>query len=165
MGAWHETLREKRIGIMLHYDASGSDKGAVSWLLNDPRCRVSYNWLITDEGAQYTVAPVDARAWHAGVCRPSNPDLPYVDANSAFYGISIAATDGETATEIQREAVVRLCVPLFKRHRWSRVNSLYRIVGHNTECWPRNRKHDPVGSNPNKPVLSVQDVRDAVRDS
>lgn len=157
------TLREPRQGILVHYDASASDAGALAWLRDDPRCRVSYNWLILDDASQHTIAPLDARAWHAGVCRPSDARLGYRDANSAFYGIAIAATDGEVATEAQREWVARLCVPLFRRHGWSRQEDLWRIVGHNTEAYPRGRKHDPVGSNPARPVLSVADIRNLVR--
>lgn len=159
MGAWHEKLNEKRVGVCLHYDGSASDKGAIAWLRDDPRCKVSYNWLLLDDASQHTIAPVDARAWHAGVCRPSSPELGYTDANSALYGISIAATDGEVATEAQMEGVARLIVPLFKRHRWSRKDDLWRIVGHDTEAWPRGRKHDPTGSDPEKPVLSVAVIR------
>jgi N-acetyl-anhydromuramyl-L-alanine amidase AmpD len=162
MAAWGETLREPRIGIMVHYDASASDAGALAWL-RSPECKVSYTWIILDDGSQITIAPPDARAWHAGVCRPSNPRLPYRDANSAFYGIAIAATAGDRATPRQAQAVANLCVALFQRHQWSRATDLYRIVGHNTECWPRGRKTDPEGPNRNDPVLSVEDIRDLVR--
>lgn len=162
MAAWGDTLHEERKGIMLHYDASASDAGAVAWL-NSPACKVSYSWIILDDGSQITIAPTDARAWHAGVCRPSNPQLPYKDANSAFYGIAIAATAGDHATPAQTQAVANLCVGVFQRHKWSRSTDLYRIVGHNTECWPRGRKTDPEGPNPSDPVLAVEDIRDLVR--
>lgn len=158
MAAWGDELYEARKGVMLHYDASASDAGAVAWL-RSPECRVSYTWIILDNGAQITIAPPDARAWHAGVCRPSDPKLPYKDANSAFYGIAIAATAGDRATDLQKQAVVNLCVALFQRHKWSRKTGLYRIVGHNTECWPRGRKTDPEGPTPGSPVLSVAEIR------
>ena len=163
MGAWHNTITEPRQGICLHYDASASDPGAVTWLRDDPRCHVSYNWLLTDDGAQHTIAPLDARAWHAGVCRPSEPRLTYRDANSALYGIAIAATDGTVATQVQESWMAELCASLLLRHGWSLTDDLWRIVGHDTEAWPRGRKHDPTGSNPVKPVLSVAAVRDLVR--
>jgi hypothetical protein len=85
--------------------------------------------------------------------------LAYRDANSALYGLAIAATDGEVATQVQTEAVAMLCVPLFKRHRWDRKDDLWRIVGHDTEAWPRGRKRDPTGSDPSRPVLSVEAIR------
>lgn len=159
MAAWGETLLESRKGCMLHYDASASDKGAVAWL-RSPECRVSYTWIILDDGSQITIAPPDARAWHAGVCRPSDPArLTYKDANSAFYGIAIAATAGDRATAPQKQAVVNLCVALFQRHKWSRKSGLWRIVGHSTECWPRGRKTDPEGPDTSRPVLSVAEIR------
>lgn len=162
MAAWDETLREGRTGVMLHYDASASDAGAVAWL-RSAECRVSYNWIILDNGGQVTIAPTDARAYHAGVCRPSAEAPPYRDANSAFYGVAIAATDGEKATEAQKQAVVHLCVALFQRHGWDRQTELHRLVGHDTEAWPRGRKPDPTGSNPASPVLSVHEIRNRVR--
>lgn len=161
MAAWGDVLREPRMGVVLHYDASASDAGAVAWLRSDA-CRVSYNWIILDNGAQVTIAPMDARAYHAGVCRSSDPRLPYHDANSAFYGVAIAATDGDLATPLQKQAVVNLCVGLFRRHGWDRQSEGWRIVGHDTEAWPRGRKHDPTGSNPLRPVMSVQEIRNLV---
>ena len=80
----YNALREKRKGCMIHYDGSGSDLGAVQWFA-DPRCKVSYNLLGLDDGSYVRIAPDHARAWHAGRCRPSDPDrLHYGDANSAF---------------------------------------------------------------------------------
>lgn len=78
---------------MLHFDGSVSDTGAWKWF-TDPRCNVSYNYLVLDNGDIVSIAPKDARAWHAGKCRPSGP-LNYSDANSAFYGVA-AATNEKT---------------------------------------------------------------------
>jgi hypothetical protein len=153
------TLREKRIGIMFHYDASTSDAGAVQWLKHDSRCKVSYNTLVLDNGTVEQIAPDNRRAWHAGVCRSSDPRLVYADANSAFYGISIAATAGETATAAQKATIDRLCEEIFTKEGWSKCNDAWRVVGHNTEAWPRGRKSDPIGPNPNKPVLSTTEIR------
>lgn len=144
--------------MMLHYDASSSDRGAVAWLTQDPRCRVSYNWLITDEGAIHSIAPYEARAWHAGVCRPSE-DFDYTDANSAFFGIAIAAKDGEVATHEQFTAVVLLIEAIFRANDWTEVA---RITSHHLEAWPRGRKLDIVGTDPEKPVLCLETVRDSV---
>src|SRR3990167_6545186 len=137
VAAWGNRNFEPRQGCMLHFDASASDQGAMAWMLNDPRCKVSYHWLVLDNGAQLTVAPMAARAWHAGVCRPSSTSFTYKDANSAFYGIAIAATDGDVATPAQRLAVARLTAGLFKLNRWDRRLELWRITGHENECWPR----------------------------
>lgn len=153
-------LYEPRVGCLLHYDASTNDKGAVAWF-SDPRCKVSYQWLVTDDGVPHRLAPDTARAYHAGVCRPSNPRLQYKDANSAFYGISLAATDGDTCTPQALQTVVRLCVGYFLERGW-KSSEVFRIVGHSSEASPRGRKVDPEGTHPT-PVLSVDKVREAVK--
>lgn len=155
-------LMETRCGILLHYDQSGSDAGALDWLTKDPACRVSYNVLILDDGSAHVIAPLDRRAWHAGVCRSSDTvRLPYRDANSALYGVAIAARDGEVATAAQFAGVVEACRHLAKREGWDLRYEPWRIVGHDTEAWPRGRKTDPTGSNRTRPVLSVAAVRAA----
>lgn len=159
-GNWN-SRREPRVGIMLHYDGSLSDPGAVAWLRDDPRCRVSYNYLILDDGTRVQIAPEEARAWHAGVCRPSSDRLPYHDANSAFLGVAIAATPPDRVQPRQFAEVVQLCQEYFRVRGWSLVET-WRIVGHETEAWPRGRKIDPRGPNPAQPVLDVGLVRSAV---
>lgn len=158
----HEPLTERRVGVMIHYDASRSDKGAVAWLTTDPTCRVSYHWLVTDDGTAHTIAPHDRRAWHAGRCRSSDPQrLAYRDANSAFYGVAVAATAGDTITAPQLATVARLVRECFERERWPLADT-WRIVGHSSEAWHRGRKHDPEGLDPQRPVLSVATVRQQV---
>lgn len=158
LGNWNR-LREPRLGVMLHYDDSASDPGAVEWLTRDPRCRVSYNWLVLDDGTVVEIAPANARAWHAGVCRPSDPQrLRYRDANSAFYGIAIAASGRDTATAAQFDAVQRLVVDLFRRHGWSFAEP-WRVTTHRREAWPRGRKIDIEGPNPASPVFPVARLR------
>jgi N-acetylmuramoyl-L-alanine amidase len=146
-------LREPRIGIMMHYDGSASDRGAVQWLKHDRRAKVSYTYLVLDDGTIVEIAPEDARAWHAGACRPSRSDLRYRDANSAFYGIALAAKPGDKATPAAFAAVVVLCRRLMKQHGWTEP---WRITTHKAEAWPRGRKIDPDG------VLDVEAVRKAV---
>jgi N-acetyl-anhydromuramyl-L-alanine amidase AmpD len=152
-------LTEPRIGVMLHYDESGGDDGAVEWLLFDPRCKVSYNLLVLHDGTVRDIAPIDKRAWHAGVCKPSDPRLMYKDANSALYGISVAAKHTEKATTAQFAMIVQICVALFKQHQWP-ASETWRIVSHRTEAWPRGRKDDPDGQL--GVVLDVAAVREAV---
>lgn len=154
MAKWGPKLFEPRQGILLHYDASQNDKGAVAWF-QDPRCEVSYQFLVTDDGAAHRIAPDTARAYHAGVCKSSS--FAYTDANSAFYGVSLAATDGDTCTPKAFDTVVRLCVGYCLKHGWGAE----RITGHSAEAWPRGRKVDPEGTKPT-PVLSVERVRKAV---
>src|SRR5690349_17106410 len=100
MAKWGEKLNEKRLGVMLHFDGSKNDRGSVAWMW-DPEFKLSYNLLVLDNGKVERIAPDTARAYHAGECQSSDPRLPYRDANSAFYGVAIAATDGDTATGLQ----------------------------------------------------------------
>lgn len=146
---------------MLHYDDSASDKGAVDWLMHDPRCHVSYNMLVLDDGEWVEIAPSTARAWHAGVCRPSVPQFTYKDANSAFYGIAAATNAKQPVAKAQFDAIVGLCRGLFTRHGWDRKET-WRITGHDREAWPRWRKIDPTGPNGDRQILSVDAVRAAV---
>lgn len=139
LGNWNK-LVGKRIGVMAHYDASSSDAGAVEWMLRDPACHVSYTYLILDDGTVVSVAPENARAWHAGVCKPSDPvNMDYKDANSAFYGIAVAAGSKDTATPAQRAAFADLCARLMRKHKWTEP---WRITSHALEAWPRGRKVD-----------------------
>jgi N-acetylmuramoyl-L-alanine amidase len=151
----HGPLREARKGIMLHYDGSTTDPGAMAWF-EHPDCKVSYNYLVLDNGDIVVVAPKNRRAWHAGACRPSG-DVQYSDANSAFYGIA-AATNGKTPlTEAQKRAIIALCRLLFKEEKWPEGEA-WRIVGHDQECWHRGRKVDPTGADPNNPIISPAEI-------
>jgi N-acetyl-anhydromuramyl-L-alanine amidase AmpD len=156
-----DALRAPRLGVLLHFDDSRSDAGALDWLLRHPDCHVSYNWLILRTGELHQIAPADARAWHAGVCRPSSPLLRYADANSAFYGIAIAAAADEPATAKQIGMVCTLVRRLFSEHGWH-VTDDWRITGHEDEAWPRGRKTDPTGRDPRHPVLDTVAIRAAV---
>lgn len=139
-GPWGR-LREPRGGVMLHYDASLSDASALEWLLFDPACKVSYTWLFLDDGTIVNVAPKRARAWHAGACRPSSV-LQYTDANSAFYGLAVAAKAGDHATPQQWRGVRDVSTGLFAEHRWPVSSVPWRLTDHAAEAWPRGRKVD-----------------------
>lgn len=152
--------REPRIGVMLHYDASGSDAGAMAWFA-DPACKVSYHYLVLDDGAFVTIAPLDRRAWHAGVCRPSGAKLDYRDANSAFYGIAAATNDRVGVTPLQLLTIAWLTRQLFDREGWP-VTDMWRITSHRAEAWPRGRKSDPEGGDISNPIYSPADVRQLI---
>lgn len=160
------TLREPRIGIGLHYDASVSDQSGVNWF-TDPRCHVSYNWLVLDSGNIIPIAPDDMRAWHMGWCRSDDSRLPYRDANSAFYGVSLAATVGDVATAEAKRSIAALCLTLFERNGWS-IRDIWRIVSHRSQAiyepghpkaGQRGRKLDPEGPDLTRPVMSTQGIR------
>ncbi|MBV9879050.1 MAG: N-acetylmuramoyl-L-alanine amidase [Gemmatirosa sp.] len=170
-------LKEARRGVMLHYDDSSSDAGAVAWF-TDPECKVSYNYLVLDDGAYVPIVPDGKRAWHAGVCKTSDPArLPYADANSAFVGIAVATNDKTPATPAQIETVVWLTRREFERNGWPLTDG-WRIVGHDSEAiWPsdadtpvnlrgkRGRKIDPRGPDATRPILSTATVRARVAGS
>jgi N-acetyl-anhydromuramyl-L-alanine amidase AmpD len=145
-GPWGE-LEQPRLGVMLHYTA-GTDLSGLQWLLFDPKCKVSYNWLYLDDGTTVTVAPQDTRAYHAGVCRPSKSILEatrghgYTDANSAFYGLAVAAESGDRSTAKQLDMVEQTIVGLFRKHQWTPEQARWRITDHEAEAWPRGRKVD-----------------------
>jgi N-acetyl-anhydromuramyl-L-alanine amidase AmpD len=141
---------------MIHFDGSGSDAGAVAWFA-DPRCRVSYQLLVLDDGSFVRIAPDTARAWHAGVCRPSSERLGYHDANSAFYGVSVATNGRVGATALQLLTTAWLCRRYFEAHGWP-VTDTWRIVGHEDEAWPRGRKSDPSGPIEHNPILDLEDI-------
>lgn len=157
LGNWGR-LREPRQAIMLHYDASSNDRAGVQWVKYDSRVKVSYNFMVTDAGRLITITPFHARAWHAGVCRPSDPRLQYTDANSAFYGISITATVGDIATDAAKRTIAQLCFTLFHHHDWA-IDETYRIVSHRDEAWPRGRKTDP------EPVMHTSEIRQLMLDT
>lgn len=156
---------DSRMGVMLHYDASMSDRGAVEWF-KDPRCKVSYNYLVLDDGTVVEIAPVTGGAWHAGKCKPDEEWLrhaaPYPSANRALWGVAAATTDGVDVTARQLLSVAWVTRTLFSLMEWP-VTDGWRIVGHSAHAWERGRKSDPEGSDPKNPILSVADVRDLVR--
>ncbi len=150
-------LTEKRLGVMLHFDASGTDAGAMAWF-SDPRCNVSYHYLVLDDGGYVSIAPLNKRAWHAGVCAPSVPEFAYRDANSAFYGIAAATNQKTDVTPLQLLTVAWLTRKMFEREGWP-TTDLWRITGHRQEAHPRGRKSDPEGADPGNPIFSPADVR------
>lgn len=163
LGNWNKR-REARQGISLHYDGSAGDKGAVAWLTKDERCKLSYTRIVLDDGTIVQVAPDDARQWSEGACRPSSVLFTYKDANSALYGLAIAAKGTDKITQPQFDSLVRVCVEWFKKNGWSRSET-WRITTHQDEAWPRGRKIDIAGPNKNDPVCDVNLVRKAVSES
>jgi len=158
--SFNRVIREERIGVMLHFDASTTDKGAMSWFAH-PDCRMSYNFLALDDGSFCMIAPQRSRAWHAGRCRPSSDLLPYKDANSAFAGIAVATNQHHSTHYIQALTVAWLVWWEYQTWNWP-INETWRIVGHESEAWPRGRKIDPTGTDRKRPILSVEGIRNLV---
>lgn len=156
-------LTGNRLGVMLHYDDSTSDASGIQWLTKDPRCHVSYNFAVRDNGTVVEITPREARAWHAGVCHPSGPTLVYADANTAFYGVAITAKAGDTVSPAQFAAVVDLCRRLFHVNGWP-LTDTWRITTHSREAWPRGRKVDCEGQG-KTPLLDPEHVRTALKEA
>lgn len=174
-----QPLAVARGGVMLHYDDSASDAGALAWF-RDARCRNGYTWLVLDDGEVVELADPAKRTPHAGGCLTPN-------ANSVFYGIA-AATNGTTpATDAQVDSIVRLCAFVGETHGWASRREPAAdtacdwIRGHDAEAtwspaltraagmddnrgrllWGQTgRKLDPTGVRADGvPVLSVREVR------
>lgn len=167
-GHWYDPPGpEPRVGVMLHYDASGTDEGAIGWFRH-PDCRVSYHILVLDSGDYVRIAPDRAGPWAGGHCLSSDPSrLPYSRANWAFYHIAAATNEKTDVTPLQTLGVAWWVRQWFARENWP-LTDTWRVVGHNTEAvygpthpkaGQRGRKTDPVGGDPKNPILSVEDVR------
>ena len=159
-GHYNTRLRDKRVGVMVHYDGSASDRGAVSWF-GHPDCEVSYQALVLDDGTWVQIAPEGARAWHAGVCRPSSPRFSYSDGNSAFFGIAAATDTKHDVTTRQVLTLAWLVRRHFEREGWD-LSETWRIMGHEDEAWPRGRRVDPSGGSRDNPIISLPDLRSLV---
>jgi len=162
----YNEIREPRQGVMLHYDASGSDAGAMAWF-SDLGCNVSYHYLVLDDGGYATIAPLKKRAYHAGYCSPSEPRFTYRDANSAFYGIAAATSGREDVTPLQLLTIAWLTRKLFEVEGWPTLD-LWRITSHRAEAvfgpghpkaGQHGRKSDPEAADLRNPIFSPADVR------
>jgi N-acetyl-anhydromuramyl-L-alanine amidase AmpD len=125
-----------RQGVMVHYDASSSDAGALQWF-RDPAFRFSYNRVFLDDGRRVNLvaAPGDRSsfhraAYHAGVCRTQETPYPVHSANQAFYGLAITAAGGDVVKPPQYQALLEDVVAIFRVHRWPAREAATRIVGH-----------------------------------
>ncbi|MES2177987.1 MAG: N-acetylmuramoyl-L-alanine amidase [Gemmatimonadota bacterium] len=157
-------LAAPRGGIMLHYDDSSSDHGALEWF-HDPRCRNGYTWLVLDDGRVVELADPGMRTPHAGPCLTPM-------ANSRFYGIAATTNGSVCVTAQQQSSIVRLCFAIARFHKWSDPV----LVGHDEQAvWTAEytkrralwgtvgRKVDPTGRRPDGvPVLDVRTVKDQV---
>lgn len=177
----------KRRGIMIHYDASQSDEGALSWF-RSAQWKLSYHRAYTDSGRRVQILPrfAGTAAFHAGVC---DKRQGVTSANDAFYGLSITATEGDRVTDKQLNALVEDSALIAEWHRrfnpdpelrvwWQPDNIHVWLTGHNEwaifnerdnpktpKLWGKlGRKLDPVGPDPDAPVLSLVAARARIRD-
>ena len=172
-----DPLAAPRGGVMLHYDDSSDDDASLNWFRN-PRCSNGYTWLVLDDGRVIELADPAFRTPHAGPCL-----TPY--ANSVFYGIAAATNGVVPATRAQVDAILQLCVALFRFHRWTESAVRRCIVGHDAQAiwtleqtriagipdskgrllWGKvGRKVDPTGRcQDRRKILDVDEVRSGVR--
>lgn len=90
---------------MLHCDASGSERGTISWI-QSAKSKVSYHALVRRDGSVETFVPYDRMAWHAG---PSSYN-GRKHCNLYSVGLSFANRNDkkEPLTEEQKAAMKRL---------------------------------------------------------
>lgn len=168
----------KRVGVMWHFDASQSDKGALNWF-DDPAFLLSYNRAYTDNGRRIGLTPkIERKAFHAGTCRE---DARVKGGNTAFYALCVTAGDGQVATDLQFAAIIVDTAVIARYHQqrgdpgWETSNIDYWLTGHEKwaiygpkdtkrqDLWGKlGRKHDPTGSAPARPVLSLAGGRKVV---
>lgn len=89
--------------IVLHADASKSEKGTLSWLQSS-ESKVSYHALIGRDGTVYTCVPYDRRAWHAGKSEWQG----HKDVNGCSIGLAWSNVGTEPLTDAQKTAMTNL---------------------------------------------------------
>jgi hypothetical protein len=175
----------RRRGVMIHFDDSSSDKGALAWF-RDPDFKLSYNRAYRDDGTRIRITPsIHDTAWHAGVCLVE-AGLPvgtvgngfrYGGANTGYFGLAITAGAHEHITLEQLDALTTDIAIIFRAAGWSPDDVDDRIVGHDSRAifnprdnpkepslWGKlGRKIDPTGFNANDPVIDMGQLREGVR--
>jgi len=74
--------------VVIHYDASLSDSGAISWMRN-PQSRVSAHYHIGRTGVVTQLVDLERAAWHAGVATLPLPDGTSLAAGANEHSIGI----------------------------------------------------------------------------
>lgn len=173
-----------RRGIMLHFDDSSSDESGVSWF-RSPQFKLSYNRAYLDDGRRARLTQsITHAAWHAGVCKLEDGVLraklssgyEYGSANTSYYGLCVVAGLRDFTHDLQFRSLVYDAAVICRYHGWTESDLDRVIVGHNEKAifnprdnptrkdlWGKpGRKIDPIGSDPNHPVLSIVSTRFAV---
>lgn len=176
----------RRRGVMVHYDDSASDRGALAWF-RDPAFKLSYNRAYRDDGTRIRITPsIHHAAWHAGVCtiesglpleRLAGHDFQYGGANTGYFGLSVTANGRDRVTPEQLDALMIDTAILCRACGWGPEDVEVRIVGHHEKAifnprdnptrpdlWRKvGRKIDPVGMNAADPVVNMMQLREGVR--
>lgn len=131
----HNSRGEQEVkGILLHADASPSEKGTLSWIQSS-ESKVSYHALVGRDGTVYTCVPYDRRAWHAG----QGEFLGSKDPNRISIGLCFANRNNgkEPLTQAQIEGMQTLIAEVRRRYGWLPVTT------HAQVALPPGRKNDP----------------------
>lgn len=176
----------QRVGVMVHFDDSSSDAGALAWF-RDPAFRLSYNRAYRDDGTRIRITPsIHHAAYHAGVCliEPSlrietlsGSGYRYGGANTGYFGLAITAAARDHITRPQLESLTEDTAIIFRAAGWSPEETERRIVGHDSRAIfnPRDnpdtphrwgqlgRKIDPTGMNKSDPVIDLAELQEGVR--
>ena len=118
--------------IVLHCDASPSERATLSWLAN-PASKVSYHALIHRDGWVSRIVPDERRAWHAGKSRWQD----IADVNGASLGLAFANRhDGKEPLTSAQVDIAQAVVQY-----WRQRYDIEAVVGHR-DVAPQ-RKTDP----------------------
>lgn len=177
---------QKRRGIMVHYDDSSSDTGALSWF-RSPDFKLSYNRAYLDDGRRVRITrSIHDKADHAGPClvEPGVPTytipgttFKYGGANEAYFGFAATADGNDAITEPQFDAMAADCAVIYRLAAWSLDELESRIVGHDAKAifnprsnpghpklWGKlGRKIDPTGVDKHRPVIDLARLREGIR--
>lgn len=118
--------------IVLHCDASPSERATLSWLAN-PASKVSYHALIHRDGWVSRIVPDERRAWHAGKSRWQD----IADVNGASLGLAFANTHNGQEPLTSAQVDIAQAVVQYWRQRYD----IDAVVGHR-DVAPQ-RKTDP----------------------
>lgn len=105
----------------------------------DPRTRVSAHYVVDRNGRVVQMAPVEQRAWHAGVS-----ELDGV-AHVNDFSIGIELVNRNDGADPYPEPQIEATAALVRKLRERYAIPLRRIVTHAEVARPRGRKSDPAG--------------------
>ena len=125
--------RKSRIRlVVLHCDASPSERATLSWLANSAS-KVSYHALIHRDGWVSRIVPDERRAWHAGKSRWQD----IADVNGASLGLAFANRNNGKEPLTSAQLDIAQAVIQYWRQRYD----IEAVVGHR-DVAPQ-RKSDP----------------------
>lgn len=132
----HNSRGEQAVqGIVLHADASPSEKGTLAWIQSS-QSKVSYHALVGRDGTVYTCVPYDRRAWHSGKAEW----LGSKDVNGITVGLCFASRHNgkEALTPAQIDGMKALIAEVRRRYGHLPVTT------HGAVATPKGRKSDPA---------------------